>query len=82
MSQSVLDFEGEKRGHKISLENLEDLDVDGSNYDAHQENSRRGLAFICLDLNMYQRCTLVNTAIRIATRWHSDCWVRKKDCTS
>jgi hypothetical protein len=29
MSQSVLDFEGEKRGHKNSLENLEDLDVDG-----------------------------------------------------
>ena len=35
MSQSVLDFEGEKRGHKNSLENLDDLDVDGSNYNGH-----------------------------------------------
>ena len=48
-SQSVLDFEGEKRGHKISLEILENQDVDSSNYNGHQENRRGGLAFICLD---------------------------------
>jgi hypothetical protein len=35
MSKSVLEFGGEKRGHKISLENLENLDVDGSNYNGH-----------------------------------------------
>jgi hypothetical protein len=35
MQQSVLDFEGEKHGQKNSLENLEYLDVDGSNYNGH-----------------------------------------------